>query len=353
MKRLFSMVLVLALALSLAACGGAAPAASAPAESAPASSAPAESVPASEPAEVPAGDYTARIGGLKGPTTLGMLKVMQDAKAGTASGSWEMQMVGSPSEIIPMISKGELDMAAVPSNMASVLYNQTEGQVQVAAINTLGVLYVVTTGDDIQSVADLAGKTIYLTGKGASPEYMVRHILMENGLDPDKDVTLEFKSEATEALAAVQAAEGPVTAILPQPFVTAAQMQVEGLTVALDLTEEWDKVTPESAMLTGVLVVRTEFAEQNPDAVKAFLADYKASIEYVNANVEEAAQWAAEVGVVPKAPIAAKAIPACNIVYQDGAEMKQNMSGYLQVLFDQEPKAVGGAMPADDFYYGA
>lgn len=355
MKRFLSIALALVLAFSLVACGQAAPASSAASEvaSAPAESASqAESLPESAPAEVPAGDYAAKVAALKGPTTLGMLKLMQDSAAGTASGAWQVETLGAPDEIVPLVVKGELDMAAVPANLASVLYNKTEGNVQVAAINTLGVLYVVTTGDDIASVADLAGKTIYMTGKGATPEYVVRHILTANGMDPDKDVTLEYKSEATEVLATLKEATEPAVAVLPQPFATAAQMQVEGLKTVLDLTAEWDAVTPESALITGVLVVNKAFAEANPDAVAAFLADYKASVEYVNANVEEAGQWAADAGVVAKAPIAQKAIPACNITFIDGADMQAKLSGYLQVLFDQNPKAVGGAMPADDFYYG-
>ena len=222
-----------------------------------------------------------------------------------------------------------------------------------AAINTLGVLYVVTTGDDVKSVEDLKGKTVYSTGKGTTPEYVLNYILKENGIDPEKDLTVEYKSEATEVAAALQAADEGAIAVLPQPYVTAAQSQIEGLNVALNLTEEWNKVSTDSDLVTGVLVASTEFIEQNEAAFEEFLKDYQASIEWVNSNTADAAELVANYGIVAKAPLAQKALPACNITYVDGAEMKTKLSGYLQVLFDQNPKAVGGAMPGDDFYYGA
>ena len=223
----------------------------------------------------------------------------------------------------------------------------------VAAVNTLGVLYVVTTGDDITSVADLAGKTIYTTGKGTTPEYVLNYVLTQNGLTPGEDVTIEYMSEATEVLAAMQASSGYPVAMLPQPYVTTAQMQMEGLKVALDMTEEWDKVSPDSALVTGVVVARKEFVEQNEAAFNEFLEDYKASTEFVNANVDEAAALVAGYEIVPKEPIAQKALPECNITFISGADMKAKVSGYLKVLYDQNPEAVGGTLPDDAFYYGA
>ena len=214
-------------------------------------------------------------------------------------------------------------------------------------------LYIVENGNAVQSIADLAGKTIYSTGKGTTPEYVLNYILSENGIDPQTDVTVEYKSEATEVLATMQAAEQGAIAVLPQPYVTAAQAQVEGLTVALDLTQEWNKVNADSDLITGVLVVRKEFAEQNPQQVQAFLQDYKNSITWVNENTEQAAQLVADYGIVAKAALAQKALPACNLTYLDGSDMKQKLSGYLQVLYEQNPEAVGGSMPGDDFYYGA
>lgn len=344
MKRVMSLGLSLALAISLAACSGSV------SEAVSSASATAEPTAAPE-AEAPV--TTFRIAGLKGPTTMGMVKLMSDAEAGETHQDYQVTMYGAADEVVPLLVKGDIDLAAIPANLAANLYNQTEGKVQVAAINTLGVLYVVTTGDDVKSVEDLKGKTVYSTGKGTTPEYVLNYILKENGIDPEKDLTVEYKSEATEVAAALQAADEGVIAVLPQPYVTAAQSQIEGLNVALNLTEEWNKVSTDSDLVTGVLVASTEFIEQNEAAFEEFLKDYQASIEWVNSNTADAAELVANYGIVAKAPLAQKALPACNITYVDGAEMKTKLSGYLQVLFDQNPKAVGGAMPGDDFYYGA
>ena len=151
----------------------------------------------------------------------------------------------------------------------------------------------------------------------------------------------------------MQASSASAIGMLPQPYVTTAQMQMENLTVALDLTEEWDKVSPDSAPVTGVLVVRKDFAEAHPDAVELMIQEYNSSVEYVNANVEDAAKLVVEYGIVPKEPVAVKAIPECNIVCITGEDMKAKVSGYLNVLFEQDASSVGGAVPADVFYYGA
>lgn len=344
MKRVMSLGLSLALAISLAACSGSV------SEAVSSASATAEPTAAPE-AEAPV--TTFRIAGLKGPTTMGMVKLMSDAEAGETHQDYQVTMYGAADEVVPLLVKGDIDLAAIPANLVANLYNQTEGKVQVAAINTLGVLYVVTTGDDVKSVEDLKGKTVYSTGKGTTPEYVLNYILKENGIDPEKDLTVEYKSEATEVAAALQAADEGAIAVLPQPYVTAAQSQIEGLNVALNLTEEWNKVSTDSDLVTGVLVASTEFIKQNEAAFEEFLKDYQASIEWVNSNTADAAELVANYGIVAKAPLAQKALPACNITYVDGAEMKTKLSGYLQVLFDQNPKAVGGAMPGDDFYYGA
>ena len=249
--------------------------------------------------------------------------------------------------------QGELDIAAVPANLASVLYNNTEGQVQVLAINTLGVLYIVENGDTVQSVEDLRGKTIYASGKGNTPEYALRYLLEGSGIDPDADVTIEWKSEHSECVAAL-AADPAGIAMLPQPFVTTAQAQNENLRVALDITEEWDKLAEangsDAALLTGVVVARKEFVEQNPQLVGEFLSLYEKSVAYANEEVEETAKLIGEYDIVPEA-VAAKALPECNITFIEGGEMKAKLSAYLQTLMDQNPKAIGGAMPGDDFYY--
>ncbi|WP_330635905.1 ABC transporter substrate-binding protein [Faecalicatena contorta] len=291
---------------------------------------------------------------LKGPTAMGMVQMMDDADNGKIdSENYQFTIAASIDEVTPSISQGETDIAAVPANVSSVLYNKLEGGVQVLAINTLGVLYIVENGDTVQSVADLRGKTIYASGKGATPEYALNYILQENGIDPASDVTIEWKSEHSECVAAL-AQDPSGIAMLPQPFVTTAQAQNPDLRVALDLTEEWDKIQENaenpSALLTGVVIVRTEFAKEHPEAVSDFMERYKSSVEFVNENVDEAAQLVGNYDIVP-AEVAKKAIPACNIVCITGDEMQEKLSGYLAVLNEQNPEAVGGQLPDDDFYY--
>ena len=347
MKKILSLLLAFSLALSLAACGGSASSAvSSAAVSEAASSAAASEEEAAAPLSA---TEPLRIAGLKGPTTMGLVNLMSDEVAS----NYNFTMYGAADEIVPLLVKGDLDAAAVPANLAATLYNKTNGAVEVACINTLGVLYIVENGETVNSVGDLKGQTIVTTGKGATPEYVLRYVLTENGVDPDSDVTIEYCSEATEALSKVQAGEATI-AMLPQPFVTTAQTKSENIRVALDLTEEWDEIQAESdapsTLVTGVVVGRTEFVAEHPEAVSAFLEHYRASVEYVNANVDEAAQLVGQYEIVA-AEVAQKALPECNIVFIEGVEMKDSLSGYLSVLFEQNPKSVGGALPDDAFYY--
>ena len=305
--------------------------------------------------DVPVSTATFAIAGMKGPTTMGMTKLMKDAEVNNADEAYEgnvynVEMYGTAQEINPLLIQGQLDVAAVPANVAATLYAKTEGAVQVAAVNTLGVLYMVQIGDAVQSVQDLVGKTIYTTGKGTTPEFTLRHILAENGIDPDKDVTIEFKSEATEVGALLAAAEGDMVAMLPQPYVTAVQAQNANVTVCLDMTEEWGKISDQQ-LITGVLVARKAFIEENKEAFDVFLADYAASTKYVTENIDEAAAWVAEYGIVAKEPLAKKAIPQCNITCVTGEEMKALVNNYCSVLFDQNSASVGGTMPDEAFYY--
>jgi NitT/TauT family transport system substrate-binding protein len=305
--------------------------------------------------EAPVPDpVTITIASLKGPTTMGLVGLMDDAAAGTAAEDYQVTMYGSPDEVVPLVAQGGVDVALVPSNLAAVLYNKTKGtdaQISVMAVNTLGVLNIVESGDAVQSIADLKGKTIYSTGKGASPEYVLNYLLTEAGLTPGVDVTVEYLSEHTEVVAKLTTTPGSV-GVLPQPFVTIASAKSPDLRVALDLTEEWAAVSPDSQLITGVVVVRNAFAAENPEAVAQFLADYEASTTWVNANPADAAPLIVEAGIVPDAALAEKAIPFCYITYVAGEEMATSLSGYLQVLFDADPKSVGGTMPGDDFYYG-
>ena len=300
-------------------------------------------------ADAEAEKETIRIAGLKGPTSIGLVKVMRDNADGKAANKYEFTIAGSADEITPKLNKGELDMAAIPANLASVLYNNTNGAIKVLAINTLGVLYIVEKGDTVKSVADLKGKTIYATGKGSTPEYTLRYILSKNGVDPDNDVTIESQSEPTAVVPLLKANDNAI-AMLPQPYVTVAQSNVEGLNIALNLTDEWGKIEGSGALVTGVLVARTEFVEKHPDAVKKMLNEYAASSEYVNANIDDAAALVEEFDIF-KAAIAKKAIPYCNIKVITGDEMRTSLSSYLAVLFEQNAKAVGGKLPDDAFYY--
>lgn len=306
--------------------------------------------PAPEKSEEPAyKPVDIRIAGMTGATSMGMVKLMETAEAGTAKNNYIFTIAGSADEITPKLIKGELDIAAVPANLASVLYNNTEGKIKLLAVNTLGVLYIVETGNEIKSLADLKGKTIYATGKGSVPEYNLRYLLTQNGVDPDKDVTIEWKSEPTEVVALLKSDGGGI-AMLPQPYVSVAQTQIENLRTAVSLTEEWDKLDNGSAMITGVIVVRSEFAENYPEQIAAFLDEYKLSTEFVNANTEEAAQLIEKFGIF-KAAVAQKALPYCNITFIEGEEMKTAVSGYLSVLFEQNAKAVGGKLPDEGFYF--
>ena len=308
---------------------------------------PADSGSEDEPGEEP---VTIRLGGLKGPTSMGMVKLLDDAETGKTANSYEFTMAGSADELTPKLLQGQLDVLAVPANLGAILYNNSNGAVRMLAINTLGVIYVTEKGGEtVNSMEDLRGRTVYSTGKGSTPEYALSYLLAQHGMEIGKDVTVEWKSEPSEVVA-LMAAEDSAVALLPQPFVTVAQAQVGDLRIALDLTKEWEALQNDSMFITAGLIVRSEFAEKYPQQLAQFLEEYRASTEYVNANVEDAAQLVEKYDIV-KAPIAQKAIPYCNIVCIDGSAMKTAANGYFDVLFAQNPAAVGGAMPADDFYY--
>lgn len=289
------------------------------------------------------------VAALKGATAIGMVKMMQDSSNGTTANNYNFNLYGTPDEITTGLIKGEIDIAALPCNLASVLYNKTEGEIQVAAINTLGVLYIVETGNQINSVEDLRGKTIYSTGQGTTPEYTLNYLLASYGLTVGTDVFVEYKSESAE-VAALLASSNDAIAMLPQPYVATAMAQNEAIRIALDVSEEWEKITDESTVVTGVLVFRKEFADANPKAVKDFLSEYSSSIDFVNDSTDEVASIVESYDIFTAA-IAKKAIPYMNISYFAGDVMKEKISGYLKVLFDQNPASVGGSMPEDDFYY--
>ena len=293
---------------------------------------------------------TVRVAGRKGPTTKGLVHRLSMEEDGTAAMDYDLQLYGAADEIVPKLIKGQVDIAAIPANLAATLYQKTNGGIQVMAVNTLGVLYVVEKGDTVHSFADLKGRTILSTGKGTTPEYVLRYLLTKNGIDPDKDVKIEYYSEASEVTAQMAATKKDAIAVLPQPYVTAAQMKDSDLRVVLDLTKEWNKVC-DTQLITGVTVVRTAYAEDHPEEVINFLKDYQKSVEAANNDIDGTAALCEKVGVVAKAAIAKKALPKCNIVYRIGDEMKADVNAYLQVLYDASPAAVGGKLPDGNFYY--
>lgn len=293
-----------------------------------------------------ASDDVLRVGSLKGPTTMGLVNLMSEVESGAKNGySFEMQ--SQPDVIMSELVSGKLDIALLPANVAAVAYNKTKHGVSAIDINTLGVLYCVTGDENIKSVKDLAGKTVLSTGQGASPEYVLNYLLEKNGVT---DCDVQFKSEATE-IAALLKQDPAQIAILPQPFVTVATAQNDQLKVAFSLTDEWKSVSPDSKLLTGVTVVRNEVLENRAAEVDQFIADHQASTEKAATDVDATAELVAKYGIIAKAPVAKKALPNCNIVAIAGDEMKTDLAGYLQVLFDANPKSVGGTMPDDDFYY--
>ena len=347
LKRLAAGFTALAMCVALAACNASDSSQSSSTAATPEAT-PAETAAPAEETPETSSAAALRVAGLKGPTTMGLCNLISDSEG---TGEYDFTMYGAADEIVPLLVKGDIDAAAVPANLAATLYQRTEGAVQVACINTLGVLYILEQGDTVQSVADLKGQTILTTGKGTTPEYVLRYVLEQNGLNPDTDVTIEYFNEATEALSQLQAGRGTI-AMLPQPFVTSALSQVEGLRVALDMNTEWEAVAG-SKLVTGVLVVRKDAIERDPAAFETFMEGYAASVEAANTDLEGTAALCEEYGIVATAALAQKALPECNIVFETGSEMKTDLTNYFQVLYDADPSSVGGQMPDDAFYYNA
>ncbi len=296
--------------------------------------------------------YPIAIAGMKGPTSIGLANMLKASEENKTFNRYDFTLAGTADEITPKLIKGELEVACVPANLASVLYNKTQGGIKILAVNTLGVLYIVDKNENITSWEDLKGKTLIATGKGTTPEYTLRYILSKNGIDPDKDITLDFKTEATEVVAQMKKSESAI-ALLPQPYVTVALSQVEGLKIALDLNKEWERLNNGNGIITGVLVANAQFVNDNTFIVSKMLEEYKASMEKVNSDVKATSLLVEEFGIFDKAEVIEKAIPYCNISYIDGEDMIEPVSKYLATLYDQNPQSVGGKMPDISFYYVA
>ncbi|MGE4483741.1 MAG: ABC transporter substrate-binding protein [Oscillospiraceae bacterium] len=291
------------------------------------------------------------VGFLKGPTGIGAAYFMDQANSGVYPIAYNFTMESDPTNIVSALVSGSLDIAAVPTNVAAALYNKTGGNVKIAAINTLGVLYILEKGDSIKSVSDLAGKTIYATGQGSNPEYVLNYILTKNGLEPGKDVTIEYM--ASDELTTQMAAGNLDICMLPVPAVTTVLMKNTEVRKALDLTDEWDAISADGSVLTqGCIVFRSDKVDEA--ALNAFLDEYEESINYTNdaANLDAAAALAVKFEIVGSEAIAKAAIPDCNIVFVSGAEtMKSYLAEYFNVLLAAAPNSIGGSLPGDDFYY--
>jgi len=300
--------------------------------------------PAAPSSAVPEPAAPLRIGALKGPTYMGLAKLASDAAA--TPGRYAVTLAATPDELTPRIVRGDLDIALVPANLGALLNARTDGQIKVVAVNTLGVLKVMTRDTSVTSLRDLKGKTILNTGKGASPEFALHDLLRGNGIDPTRDLTIEYRSEATEVVAALTV-DPKAVGVVPDPFATILQVRSPGWRPALDLTTEWTKVHPDSQLVMGVTVVRVGVWQQRPDAVRAFLADSAASVDFLNSRPAEAAPLLVAAGLLPDAATAEKAIPASHVVHLRGAEARAALLGYLKVLHAAAPDSVGGRLPDD------
>lgn len=301
--------------------------------------------------------YDVNFAVLTGPTGVGAVSLMEKNDAGETLNHYTVSAVADNTQIRDGLINGDYDIAAIATNVAATLYNKTEGQIQVIAINTLGVLYILEKGDTIHSVADLKGKTIYAAGQGANPEYVLNYILTKNGLtvstsvNPVEGADVEVIFDEASVIQTKMASGEIDVCMLPVPAATAVLINNQEVRSALDLTAEWDALGTGGQLTMGCVAVRTEFAKENPEAVTQFLKDYEASITAVKADVDHAAQLCETYGIVPKAAIAKRAIPDCNLTFVSGGDIKATLQPYFQVLFDANPASIGGAMPDDGFYY--
>lgn len=330
LKRLSALMLAMLLLLSFAACGGK------------------DGGEDSDVTDAPETNYErevkTKIAALNGPTGLGLAEIKADR-----SYAYDVEYYSDPQEVGPLLIKGEVDIAALPLNMAANLYKKTDGKIKMLAINTLGVLHVLSKDDSIKSVTDLKGKTVYSSGQGATPEYIVNYILRKNGLEPGKDVTIEYKTAHNEL--ATLAVEGSVDiCILPEPFASKVLAKNESYKRVLDLTAEWGKVSS-AKLAQGCLVARADYIEQNPEIIKEFMSFYEASVNFVNNENNAGAVFLAKNGYFDTPQLAADTIPNCNIVFITGEEMKKTATENFTVLFEANPASVGGGIPADALYY--
>lgn len=284
-----------------------------------------------------------RIAVLKGPTGMGAASLMDKNDKGEAENAYTFTIAGAPDAITAQLVTGELDIAALPTNVIAMLNQKTEGKVSALAINTLGVLYLLEKGDSIQSIEDLKGKVIVSAGKGTTAEALAIRLF-------PADATVDYVAEHAEAV--TQAVSGKYDhVLLPEPFVTSLLAQNADFRVALNIAEAWD-AEGLGALPMGGVAVRAEFAKKNPAAVEAFLAEYKESVDYANSNPAEASVLIEKYDIM-MAAVAEEAIPRCNMVLMTGDEMKEALISFYTVLLENNPALIGGAMPGDGFYYAS
>lgn len=331
MKKLLALAFTLVMILGIAACGNVNT--------------------SSDPSSTPSETYTAvdiNVAGIKGPTAVGMVELMQKAEDKTAANNYNFSVFGDPQELVGKLSTGAVDIAALPTNLAANLYNK-KGGIKLLAVNTYGVLHILENGETVNSVVDLKGKTILSTGQGSNPEFILRYVLKNNGIDPDKDVTIQFVSTNDEMVAKLKLGNVKV-AMVPEPAATSALASVPTLRRVIDMNKEWDKISTDSSLMMGCVVVRTEFLQAHPEAVAKFMEEYEASVNAVSDN-DKTATLCEKFGIIPKAAVAKNAIPNCHIAFSAGEQMKADLGGYYKVLFEGNPASIGGALPDDNFYY--
>ncbi|MCL2137030.1 MAG: ABC transporter substrate-binding protein [Coriobacteriia bacterium] len=297
------------------------------------------------------GSVDVRVASLKGPTSIGLISFVNDVENNIVTSpiaNYQFAIYGTADEILPQLISGTVDIALVPANVASILYNRTDAGVTVLNINTLGVLYIVSADDSINGLSDLAGRSLLMTGKGSTPEYIMDYLLKTNGLSGQ--VKLEYKSEATE-LAAIISADPTAVALLPEPYVSVVTSKDPSLQARISLTDEWRKSQSGGQLVTGVTLVRNAFLEEHPDIVAEFIGYHEASVEFVNNNASAAAEMIVAYGIIDDAEIAAQAIPRCYLVCLTDEVLQVSLSKYLEVLYDANPESIGGALPGDGFYY--
>ena len=297
-------------------------------------------------------DGKIHIAAMNGPTLMG-LGHLYNAENGKADSKYTFTKEGTPDAVVAGLANKTFDAACLPANTAAIVFNTDSIDIQVAAISMLGVLYVVQKAGTpvIANLADLSGQTVYLTSQGSTPDVAFRYLLAQNNIN---NVKLEFETEGSIIAAGIKTANSKYDyALLPQPAATVASSGPGAATEAIHLSGEWKKFHPESDIITAVLVVRTAYIKNNRAAFEKFLEDYRKSVEFVTdaRNLDISAGYVVDMGIVPALPLAKAALLKCGITFIRAEEMRTSLSQFYQVLYDQNPRSIGGKIPSQKFYY--